>query len=170
MEYKFKLVLVFSILLLVMVCSIPLSLISPLTAYAKISKDTIGLYQGEAMKAEFQSKKQTPIKQVSILVWFEDSNDPFTSYRMPITVEVYEKNQLVGSEHVSYTIGGKSQKVRVDVNNDPMIRGNYKIVVRHDIPEGSEDDDSKLFVDVDSIKFNKGKNNIYQHGKIKIFS
>lgn len=87
---------------------------------------------------------------------------------MPITVEVYEKNQLVGSEHVSYSIGGKSQKVSVDVNNDPLIKGNYKVVVRHDMPEDSEDDDNRLFVDVDSIKFNKGKNDIYQHGKIMI--
>jgi len=158
------------ILLLIITYSV-YSFISLPTTYAKKSHDTVLLNQGEAMKAEFQSETQEQVKQVTLSISYSDKDsDPFASYHIPITVEVYEKNQLVGSEHVSYSIDNKPMKITVDVNNDPMIKGNYKVVVTHDIPEDSKDNDRELLVDIDSIKFNKGDSNIYHHGMIKTFS
>lgn len=47
-----------------------------------------------------------------------------------------------------HLVGSKPKRIHVDINNDPMIKGNYKVVVRHDVPEDSQDNDRKLLVDM----------------------
>jgi hypothetical protein len=48
-------------------------------------------------------------------------------------------------------------------------KGNYKIVVTHDIPEDSQDNDRELLVDIDSIKFKKGDSDITIMAKSRHF-
>jgi hypothetical protein len=50
-----------------------------------------------------------------------------------------------------------------------MIKGNFKIEIRFDVPEFGKDD-NLLNVNIDSIKFNDGKVHMHQHGDIKIIN
>jgi hypothetical protein len=59
--------------------------------------------------------------------------------------------------------------IQVDVNNDPMIKGNYKIVIRFDNSEFNPDD-NKVRIDLDTIKFNDGNVRMDLHGDIKVIT
>ena len=143
----------------------------PLTDAQAISskRDEVILSQGQALRLEFQGKNIVPITDVSFKVKAIDTSDPFASYHVPLTVEVFEKNKLIGSESFTYDLGANFKKIQVDVNNDPKIKGNYKIVIRADTPEFNTDD-NKVKVDLDTIKFNRGNVHMDLHGDIKILS
>ncbi len=132
-------------------------------------RDKVTLSHGEALRLEFQGEQLAPIKEVSFKLKTIDTSDPFASYQVPITVQVFEKNQLIGSESFTYSLGSGFRKVHVDVNNDPMIKGNYKTVIIFDNPEFNADD-NKVKIDLDTIKFNNGNVRMDLHGDIKIIS
>jgi len=84
-------------------------------------------------------------------------------------VEVFEKNLLIASESLTSDLSAGFKRIQVDVNNDPIIKGNYKIVIRFDTPEFSTDD-NKVKVDLDTIKFNDGNVRMDLHDDVKIVS
>jgi hypothetical protein len=132
-------------------------------------RQVVGLKQGETLRLEFERDHPRPIESVSLNLKTIDKSDPFANYDIPLTIEVFEKNQLIGSESFTVEVGADYKKVRVDVNNDPMIKGNFKVAIRFDVPEFGSDD-NRLLINIDSIKFNDGKVNMHQHGDIKIVS
>lgn len=133
------------------------------------SREVVSLKQGQTLRLEFERDHPRPVESVSVNLKTVDKSDPFASYDVPLTIEVFEKNQLVGSESFTADVGADYKKVQVDVNNDPMIKGNFKIAIRFDIPEFGTDD-NRLLINIDSIKFNDGEVNMHQHGDIKIIS
>ncbi|HEX9320214.1 MAG TPA: hypothetical protein VF884_14870 [Nitrososphaeraceae archaeon] len=150
-----------------------LSLLVLLTAISYLqnvwgkSRQIVSLKQGETMRLEFERDHPRPVESVSLVLKTVDNSDPFANYDVPLTIEVFEKNQLVGSESFTAEVGADYKKVHVDVNNDPMIKGNFKIAIRFDVPEFGSDD-NRLLINVDSVKFNDGKVNMHQHGDIKL--
>jgi hypothetical protein len=121
------------------------------------------------LRLEFERDNPRPVDSVSLVLKTIDKSDPFASYEVPLTIQVFEKNQLVGSESFTAEVGADYKRVRVDINNDPMIKGNFKIEIRFDVPEFGKDD-NLLNVNIDSIKFNDGKVHMHQHGDIKIIN
>jgi hypothetical protein len=135
----------------------------------KSKRDTVTLSPGQALRVEFQGKQLAPIKVVSLKLKTIDTSNPFASYQVPITVQVFEKNQLIGSESYTFNLGSGFRKIHVDVNNDPVIKGNYKTVIRFDNPEFSTED-NKVKIDLDTIKFNNGNLRMDLHGDLKIIA
>lgn len=132
-------------------------------------RQVVSLKQGETLRLEFERDNPRPVDSVSLVLKTIDKSDPFASYEVPLTIQVFEKNQLVGSESFTAEVGADYKRVRVDINNDPMIKGNFKIEIRFDVPEFGKDD-NLLNVSIDSIKFNDGKVHMHQHGDIKIIN
>lgn len=130
-------------------------------------RNEVTLNQGDSLRVEFKSKQPEPIQVVSFKLMTVDTSDPFKAYHVPLTVEVFEKNQLIGSESFTSDLGSGLKKIQVDVNNDPMIKGNYKIVIRFDNSEFNPDD-NKVRVDLNTIKFNDGNVRMDLHGDIKV--
>lgn len=153
----------------VLFTSVALSSINYVHAEKSSSKerDIVTLSQGQSLRVEFKSKQAEPIQQVSFKLKTIDTSDPFRTYHVPLTVEVYEKNQLIGSESFTSDLSSGLKKIQVDVNNDPMIKGNYKIVIRFDNSEFNPDD-NKVRIDLDTIKFNDGNVRMDLHGDIKV--
>jgi hypothetical protein len=123
-------------------------------------RDEVTLSQGDSLRIEFKSKQPEPIQAVSFKLM---------TYHVPLTVEVFEKNQLIGSESFTSDLSSGLKKIQVDVNNDPMIKGNYKIVIRFDNSEFNPDD-NKIRIDLDTIKFNNGNVRMDLHGDIKVIT
>jgi hypothetical protein len=158
-----------------------ISLLSALTAALSVNdvqadksssqdrRDEVTLSQGDSLRIEFKSKQPEPIQAVSFKLITIDTSDPFATYRVPLTVEVFEKNQLIGSESFTSDLSSGLKKIQVDVNNDPMIKGNYKIVIRFDNSEFNPDD-NKVRIDLDTIKFNNGNVRMDLHGDIKVIT
>jgi hypothetical protein len=158
-----------------------ISLLSALTAALSVNdvqadksssqdrRDEVTLSQGDSLRIEFKSKQPEPIQAVSFKLMTIDTSDPFATYRVPLTVEVFEKNQLIGSESFTSDLSSGLKKIQVDVNNDPMIKGNYKIVIRFDNSEFNPDD-NKIRIDLDTIKFNNGNVRMDLHGDIKVIT
>jgi len=132
-------------------------------------RQVVSLKQGETLRLEFERDNPRPVDSVSLVLKTIDKSDPFASYEVPLTIQVFEKNQLVGSESFTAEVGADYKRVRVDINTDPMIKGNFKIEIRFDVPEFGKDD-NLLNVNIDSIKFNDGKVHMHQHGDIKIIN
>lgn len=132
-------------------------------------RDEVTLSQGDSLRIEFKSKQPEPIQAVSFKLITIDTSDPFATYHVPLTVEVFEKNQLIGSESFTSDLSSGLKKIQVDVNNDPMIKGNYKIVIRFDNSEFNPDD-NKVRIDLDTIKFNDGNVRMDLHGDIKVIT
>jgi hypothetical protein len=132
-------------------------------------RQVVSLKQGETLRLEFERDNPRPVDSVSLVLKTIDKSDPFASYEVPLTIQVFEKNQLVGSESFTAEVGADYKRVRVDINNDPMIKGNFKIEIRFDVPEFGKDD-NLLNINIDSNKFNDGKVNMHQHGDIKIIN
>lgn len=132
-------------------------------------RQVVSLKQGETLRLEFERDNPRPVDSVSLVLKTIDKSDPFASYEVPLTIQVFEKNQLVGSESFTAEVGADYKRVRVDINNDPMIKGNFKIEIRFDVPEFGKDD-NLLNVNIDSIKFNDGEVHMHQHGDIKIIN
>jgi hypothetical protein len=131
--------------------------------------DVVTLSQGDSLRVEFKSKQPEPIQAVSFKLMTIDTSDPFATYHVPLTVEVFEKNQLIGSESFTSDLSSGLKMIQVDVNNDPMIKGNYKIVIRFDNSEFNPDD-NKVRIDLDTIKFNDGNVRMDLHGDIKVIT
>jgi hypothetical protein len=146
-----------------------LAAISYLDNVSGKSRQVVSLKQGETLRLEFERDHPKPVESVSLVLKTVDKSDPFANYDVPLTIEVFEKNQLVGSESFTAEVGVDYKKVRVDVNNDPMIKGNFKVAIRFDVPEFGSDD-NRLLINIDSIKFNDGRVNMHQLGDIKIVS
>jgi hypothetical protein len=136
---------------------------------SKERRNEITLSQGESLRAEFKSKQPESIQVVSFKLKTIDTDNPFATYHVPLTVEVFEKNQLIGSESFTSDLRDSLRKIHVDVNNDPSIKGNYKIVIRFDKSEFNTDD-NKVKIDLDTIKFNDGNVSMDLHGDVKIIS
>jgi len=132
-------------------------------------RDGFTLSQGDSLRVEFKSKAPEPIQVVSFKLKTIDTDNPFASYHVPLTVEVYEKNQLIGSESFTSDLSAGFKKIQIDVNNDPKIKGNYKIVIRFDKSEFNTDD-NKVRIEPDTIKFNDGSVRMDLHGDIKLIS
>jgi len=132
-------------------------------------RDEVTLSQGDSLRIEFKSKQPEPIQAVSFKLITIDTSDPFATYHVPLTVEVFEKNRLIGSESFTSDLSSGLKKIQVDVNNDPMIKGNYKIVIRFDNSEFNPDD-NKVRIDLDTIKFNDGNVRMDLHGDIKVIT
>lgn len=131
--------------------------------------DVVTLSQGDSLRVEFKSRQPEPIQAVSFKLMTIDTSDPFKTYHVPLTVEVFEKNQLIGSESFTSDLSSGLKMIQVDVNNDPMIKGNYKIVIRFDNSEFNPDD-NKIRIDLDTIKFNDGNVRMDLHGDIKVIT
>lgn len=130
--------------------------------------DNVILNQGQAMRIEFKSPLPEPIQQVSFKAEAIDTSNAFDASHVPITVEVFEKNKLIGSESFSSDLSGGFKNIQVDVNNTPKIDGNYKIEISFDTPEFNSGN-TKIKVDLDTIKFNSGSVSMDLHGDIKKF-
>ncbi len=81
-------------------------------------RDTVTLSQGQSLRLEFQSRQPAPISEVSLKLKTIDTSDPFASYQVPLTIQVYEKNRSIGSESFTSDLGTGFKKIHVDVNND----------------------------------------------------
>jgi hypothetical protein len=103
-------------------------------------RQVVSLKQGETLRLEFERDNPRPVDSVSLVLKTIDKSDPFASYEVPLTIQIFEKNQLVGSESFTAEVGADYKRVRVDINNDPMIKGNFKIEIRFDVPEFGKDD------------------------------
>lgn len=156
-----------AVVMFIMVTALAFIPINYAQAEKSKERDEATLSQGEALRVEFKSKQLEPIQEVSFKLKTIDTSDPFAFYHVPLTVEIFEKNQLIGSESFTSDLSTGFKKIKVDVNNDPMIKGNYKIVIRFDTPEFSTDD-NKVKVDLDTIKFNDGNVRMDLHGDVKI--
>jgi len=155
-------------LILVVLFLSSIVLAAPTTNHVEAkSRNLVELKQGQTLRLEFERDHPRPVESVSMVLKTVDRSDPFANFDVPLTIEVLEKNQLVGSESFTAQVGADYKKVRVDINNDPMIKGNFKIAIRFDVPEFGSDD-NRLLINIDSIKFNDGKVNMHQHGDIKI--
>jgi hypothetical protein len=128
------------------------------------------LSQGEAMKATIQAKEPTTMNEVSFSAKLVGLSDPFatSNISIPITVEVYEGNELVASESFTESLDTKFQKVDVPINNIPKMDEKYKLLVRHDTPENGGQRNVPIQIDTDSIKVNDGDDGLEVHGRIKI--
>ncbi len=171
MSYLFRnlLIVVVATSLIFLISSLAYFPVHQIQAAKSKSRDEVTLNQGQALRVEFKSKLPERIQTVSFKVKTIDTSDPFAIYHVPLTVQVFEKNRLIGSESFSSDLRTGFNKVHIDVNNDPMIKGNYKIVISFDKPEFNTDD-NKIKVDLDTIKFNNGKVRMELHGDIKIIS
>lgn len=128
------------------------------------------LSQGEAMKATIQAKEPTAMNEVSFSAKLVGISDPFatSNISIPMTVEVYEGNELVASESFTELLGDKFQKVDVPINNTPKMDEKYKLLVRYDIPENGGQKNVPIQIDTDSIKVNDGDDGLEVHGRINI--
>jgi hypothetical protein len=128
------------------------------------------LSQGEAMKATIQAKEPTAMNEVSFSAKLVGISDPFatSNISIPMTVEVYEGNELVASESFTESLGDKFQKVDVPINNTPKMDEKYKLLVRYDTPENGGQKNVPIQIDTDSIKVNDGDDGLEVHGRIKI--
>lgn len=125
------------------------------------------LSQGEAMKATLKAEKPTSMNEISFSAKIVGLSDPFTSPRIPFTVEVYENDKLVASESFTQTLDDKFEKVIVSINNIPKMDEKYKMLIRYDVPEGNGQV-KPIQIDADSIRVNEGEDGIEVHGKIRI--
>lgn len=152
MWYSFKSLLLFpSCVAFVLGTTLPIIAIAE--AQRKISDDTVTLSRGEALMAELKSKQPAPISQVSFSIKSMDNSDPSANSQVPLTIEVYERNNLIGSESFTSDLGNNFRKIHVEVNNEPTIQDDYKIVIRFDAPEFNGDDNI-IQIDPDTIHFN----------------
>lgn len=84
------------------------------------------LSEGEAMKATIQAKEPTAMNEVSFSAKLVGVSDPFatSNISIPLTVEVYEGDELVASESFTESLDTKFQKVNVPINNIPKMEKN----------------------------------------------
>jgi hypothetical protein len=129
------------------------------------------LSQGEAMKATIQAKEPTTMNDISFSAKLVGVSDPFATsdISIPMTVEVYEGDELVASESFTESLDTKFREVDVPINNIPKMDEKYKLLVRYDIPEnGGGQENVPIQIDTDSIKVNDGDDGLEVYGRIKI--
>lgn len=128
------------------------------------------LSQGEAMKVAIQAIEPTAMNEFSFSAKLVGVSDPFatSNVSIPITVEVYEGDELVASESFTESLDTKFQKVDVPINNIPKMDEKYKVLLRYDTPENGGQKNIPIQIDTDSIKVNDGDDGLEVHGRIKI--
>lgn len=126
------------------------------------------LTEGEAMKVTLTAEEPRTMYDVSFSAKRVGMIDPFGSFAIPFTVEVYESDQLVASESFTWTLGEKFEKVLVQVNNTPKIDERYKMLIRYDVQEDNEQKNIPIQINAESIRINGGNDGIDVHGRVKI--
>jgi hypothetical protein len=127
------------------------------------------LSEGEAVKTTIQAKEPTAMTEVSFSAKVIGFSDPFATSNLsiPITVEVYEGNELVASESFTESLDDKFKTIDVPINNIPKMDEKYKLLLRYDEPENGVKK-NVIQIDTDSIKVNDGDDGLEVHGRIKM--
>ncbi len=145
------------------------TLTQPLSAKSdeiKVRGAKVVLSQGEAVKATLKADKPTSMNKVSFSAKSISMN-PFTNTVVPLTVEVYESDKLVGSESFIWSLGPDFEKINVDINNSPKLDERYKMLIRYDLFEDNTVN-NPIQVDTESIKVNGGNDGIDVHGRVSM--
>jgi hypothetical protein len=144
-----------SILVLLFLLSSSL-LLSLMASEAK--KVSIG--QGDIIALRLEIDEPTSVHELSFDAKRMQTHDPFSeSYsRIPITVDIIDKGEMVGSESMTAHAKNKYHEISIDMNNDPKVGDAFNIDIKFDIPE-EDGHDQQIRVDTDSIKVIDDKKN-----------
>lgn len=135
-----------------------LSLGFPLIFIAEAKKVNIG--EGDTITLRLEIDEPTRIHELSFDTKRIQSSNPFSeSYsRIPVTVDIIENRDMVGSESMTAHVENKYEEVSIDLNNDPKVGGSFNVVIKFEIPE-DDGHDPQIRVDTDSIKVIDNKKN-----------
>jgi hypothetical protein len=142
----------------VLVLLFAMSLGFPLIFIAEAKKVNIG--EGDSITLRLEIDESTRIHELSFDIKRMQSSNPFSeSYsRIPVTVEIIENGDMVGSESMTAHVENRYKEINIDMNNDPKVGGSFNVVIKFEIPE-DDDHDSQIRVDTDSIKVIDNKKN-----------
>jgi hypothetical protein len=54
-------------------------------------RQVVSLKQGETLRLEFERDNPRPVDSVSLVLKTIDKSDPFASYEVPLTIQIFEK-------------------------------------------------------------------------------
>jgi hypothetical protein len=110
---------------------------SHLTNGVPISGTKVLLTEGETVKITLTSEESNVVNAVCFFARRVGFVDPFGSSQIPFTSELFESDNLVASESFTWLFEDKLEEITVLVNNNPKLDESYKMLLSHDIPEGS---------------------------------
>lgn len=118
----------------ILVLSFVLSLGFPLIFIAEAKKVNIG--EGDTITLRLEIDEPTRIHELSFDTKRIQSSNPFSeSYsRIPVTVDIIENRDMVGSESMTAHVENKYEEVSIDLNNDPKVGGSFNVVIKFEIP------------------------------------
>jgi hypothetical protein len=142
----------------ILVLLFALSLGFPLIFIAEAKKVNIG--EGDSITLRLEIDESTRIHELSFDIKRMQSSNPFSeSYsRIPVTVEIIENGDIVGSESMTAHVENRYKEINIDMNNDPKVGGSFNVVIKFEIPE-DDGHDPQIRVDTDSIKVIDNKKN-----------
>jgi hypothetical protein len=135
-----------------------LALVLPFALLSEAKKVNFG--EGDKITVRLQIDEPTSVHELTFEAKRVQDPDPFSKScsRVPITLEIIEDGDTVGSESMTGHIRNSYKEVSIDMNNDPKVRGSFNVIIRFDVPEDDKDN-PMVRVDTDTIRVIDDKKN-----------